>query len=124
MYIDAVNEYTKAIKTSLEPEQSLIFGTTEFNFIPYKASYYSIPVDIALYNNRALCYLRLKNFEEAINDCSSSLSIIQENPKALWRRAEAYYGLNKFNNSIEDLNKLKDMLENIDNKKRYSIFDI
>jgi len=114
---EAIDEYTKAINTAKSPEQSLVFGTSEFNFMPYKSSFYALPVDFALYNNRALCYLRLKKYEEAIEDCTEALKLKQDSEKALWRRSSAYQELKDYDMALKDLYKLKKLIENEEKNK-------
>jgi len=92
---EAINEYTLAINTAKSPDQTLVFGTSEFNFMPYKSSFYALPVDFALYTNRALCNLRLKKYKEAIDDCTEALYLQPDSQKALWRRSSAYQEIKK-----------------------------
>ncbi|XP_051015432.1 sperm-associated antigen 1 [Acomys russatus] len=47
----------------------------------------------AIYTNRALCYLKLGQFEEAKLDCDQALQIDSENVKACYRLALAQKGL-------------------------------
>jgi len=119
---EAIDEYTKAINTAKSPEQSLVFGTSEFNFMPYKSSFYALPVDFSLYNNRALCYLRLKKYEEAIEDCTEALKLKQDSEKALWRRSSAYQELKDYNMALKDLHKLKKLIENEEKNKNTKYF--
>ncbi|ORX46646.1 TPR-like protein, partial [Piromyces finnis] len=114
---DAISEYTIAINISKSPSQELVFGTKEFNFMPYKSSYYALPVDFSLYNNRALCYLRLKMYKEAIDDCTDALNLQPDSEKALWRRSTAYQELKDYNMALKDLYKLKNLIENEGNNK-------
>ncbi|ORX86879.1 hypothetical protein BCR32DRAFT_289678 [Anaeromyces robustus] len=109
---EAIEEYTIAINTAKSPDQELVFGTSELNFMPYKSSFYAVPVDFALYNNRALCYLRLKKYNEVINDCTEALNIQSNSIKALWRRASAYQELKNHELALKDLYKLKKLIEN------------
>lgn len=39
---------------------------------------------------RALCYLALKMYKDAISDCDEALRLDSANIKALYRRAQAY----------------------------------
>uniref|UniRef100_A0A8B7VW16 Sperm-associated antigen 1 n=1 Tax=Castor canadensis TaxID=51338 RepID=A0A8B7VW16_CASCN len=49
--------------------------------------------ECAVYTNRALCYLKLGQFEEAKQDCDQALQIDNGNVKACYRRALAHKGL-------------------------------
>ncbi len=58
---------------------------------------------VQLYNSRGLCNLKLKQYEEAIEDFSTSLDLEDENILAMTRRGEAK-ALNKdYLGAIEDL---------------------
>ncbi|XP_012664957.1 sperm-associated antigen 1 [Otolemur garnettii] len=62
--------------------------------------------ECAIYTNRALCYLKLCQFEEAKQDCDQALRIDDGNMKALYRRALAYKGLKNYQKSLTDLKKV------------------
>ncbi|XP_020944704.1 sperm-associated antigen 1 isoform X1 [Sus scrofa] len=62
--------------------------------------------DCAIYTNRALCYLKLCQFEEAKQDCDQALQIDHGNVKACYRRALAQKGLKNYQNSLNDLHKV------------------
>ncbi|XP_036987024.2 sperm-associated antigen 1 [Artibeus jamaicensis] len=62
--------------------------------------------ECAIYTNRALCYLKLCQFEEAKQDCDQALQIDNGNVKAYYRRALAHKGLKDYEKSINDLNKV------------------
>uniref|UniRef100_A0A4W2EFX9 Translocase of outer mitochondrial membrane 34 n=1 Tax=Bos indicus x Bos taurus TaxID=30522 RepID=A0A4W2EFX9_BOBOX len=49
--------------------------------------------ECAIYTNRALCYLKLGQFEEAKQDCEQALQMDHGNVKACYRRALAHKGL-------------------------------
>ncbi|EPY74841.1 Sperm-associated antigen 1-like protein [Camelus ferus] len=55
---------------------------------------------------RALCYLKLCQFEEAKQDCDQALQIDNRNVKACYRRALAHKGLKNYQKSLNDLNKV------------------
>ncbi|XP_014405687.1 PREDICTED: sperm-associated antigen 1 [Myotis brandtii] len=59
--------------------------------------------ECAIYTNRALCYLKLCQFEEAKQDCDQALRIDDGNVKACYRRALAHKGLKDYQNSLNDL---------------------
>ncbi|XP_012499041.1 PREDICTED: sperm-associated antigen 1 [Propithecus coquereli] len=62
--------------------------------------------ECAIYTNRALCYLKLRQFEEAKQDCDQALQIDDGNVKAWYRRALAHKGLKNYQKSLTDLNKV------------------
>nr|KAF6426875.1 sperm associated antigen 1 [Molossus molossus] len=62
--------------------------------------------ECAIYTNRALCYLKLCQFEEAKQDCDQALQIDNRNVKACYRRALAHKGLKNYQKSLNDLNKV------------------
>ncbi|XP_004402430.1 PREDICTED: sperm-associated antigen 1 [Odobenus rosmarus divergens] len=62
--------------------------------------------ECAIYTNRALCYLKLCQFEEAKQDCDQALQIDNGNVKACYRRALAHKGLKDYQKSLNDLNKV------------------
>ncbi|XP_040350052.1 sperm-associated antigen 1 isoform X4 [Herpailurus yagouaroundi] len=62
--------------------------------------------ECAIYTNRALCYLKLCQFEEAKQDCDRALEIDNRNVKACYRRALAHKGLKEYQKSLNDLNKV------------------
>lgn len=55
-----------------------------------------------LYKNRAAVYSKLGEFENVIRDCSASLDIVANDPKALFRRCCAYEQLGKFEEAYVD----------------------
>ncbi|XP_062865341.1 sperm-associated antigen 1A [Trichomycterus rosablanca] len=72
---------------------------------------YSECIDIkasesSVYTNRALCYLKLEQFEEAKQDCDSALQMEPDNKKAFYRRALAYKGLKDYLSSSSDLQEV------------------
>ncbi|XP_030890888.1 sperm-associated antigen 1 [Leptonychotes weddellii] len=62
--------------------------------------------ECAIYTNRALCYLKLHQFEEAKQDCDRALQIDDGSVKAHYRRALAHKGLKDYQKSLNDLNKV------------------
>ncbi|XP_004431345.1 PREDICTED: sperm-associated antigen 1 [Ceratotherium simum simum] len=62
--------------------------------------------ECAIYTNRALCYLKLGQFEEAKQDCDQALQIDNRNVKACYRRALAHKGLKNYQKSLNDFNKV------------------
>lgn len=64
------------------------------------------PTEVTTYTNRALCYLSLKMFSEAVQDCVAALQLDPVNVKALYRRAQAHKQLKDYKACVEDLNAL------------------
>ncbi|XP_078383577.1 sperm-associated antigen 1-like [Oculina patagonica] len=61
------------------------------------------PENVAVYTNRALCYLRLDQHELAIEDTTEALRLQPENVKALFRRALAKKALFQYDSAARDL---------------------
>ncbi|XP_007933021.1 sperm-associated antigen 1 [Orycteropus afer afer] len=78
-YTDAISKYSECLKITRE---------------------------CAIYTNRALCYLKLCQFEEAKYDCDKALEMDDGNVKAYYRRALAQKGLKNYQKSLNDLNKV------------------
>ncbi|KAM9285759.1 mitochondrial import receptor subunit TOM34 [Morus bassanus] len=62
--------------------------------------------ECATYTNRALCYLTLKQYKEAVQDCTEALRLDPKNVKALYRRAQALKELKDYKSSIADSKSL------------------
>ncbi|NXS99964.1 TOM34 protein, partial [Jacana jacana] len=62
--------------------------------------------ECATYTNRALCYLTLKQYKEAVQDCTEALKLDPKNVKALYRRAQALRELKDYKSSIVDIKSL------------------
>ncbi|KFP38851.1 Mitochondrial import receptor subunit TOM34, partial [Chlamydotis macqueenii] len=62
--------------------------------------------ECATYTNRALCYLALKQYKEAVQDCTEALKLDPKNVKALYRRAQALKELKDYKSSIADIKSL------------------
>ncbi|NXP07506.1 TOM34 protein, partial [Thinocorus orbignyianus] len=62
--------------------------------------------ECATYTNRALCYLTLKQYKEAVQDCTEALRLDPKNIKALYRRAQALKELKDYKSSIADIKSL------------------
>ncbi|KAM7364628.1 unc-45 myosin chaperone [Cochliomyia hominivorax] len=80
---EAIECYTKAIKIGEKHKELPVF-----------------------YKNRAAAYLKLEDFTKALNDCTNSLKLVPKDPKALFRRAQAYEGLKKFEEAYKDATDL------------------
>ncbi|XP_008933709.1 PREDICTED: mitochondrial import receptor subunit TOM34, partial [Merops nubicus] len=62
--------------------------------------------ECATYTNRALCYLALQQYQEAVQDCTGALRLEPNNVKALYRRAQAFKELKDYKSSIADIKSL------------------
>jgi len=59
-----------------------------------------------LFANRAACFLKLKQFEEVIKDCTKALELKPAYSKAIQRRALAFEELDKLTSALEDYQSL------------------
>nr|KAG5698914.1 hypothetical protein BaRGS_006808 [Batillaria attramentaria] len=55
-----------------------------------------------IYKNRAACRLKLDNHESAIEDATKSLELVDNDPKALYRRCQAYDALGRVEEAYRD----------------------
>eukprot|EP00771_Trimastix_marina_P002469 gnl/Trimastix_PCT/3599.p1 GENE.gnl/Trimastix_PCT/3599~~gnl/Trimastix_PCT/3599.p1 ORF type:complete len:195 (+),score=14.29 gnl/Trimastix_PCT/3599:50-634(+) len=55
---------------------------------------------LPLLNNRSGCYIKLKRFEEALEDTQAAVSIANANITALYFQGKAYEGMNQPDNAI------------------------
>lgn len=58
------------------------------------------------YKNRAATYLKLEKYSKALDDCSKSLDGCPNDPKALFRRFQAFEGLERFEEAYKDLRQI------------------
>lgn len=75
----AINAYSKAIKCGQQHKQLSTF-----------------------YKNRAAAYLKLEKYEQVVRDCDKSLELEPNEPKALYRRAQAKEQLGRFEEAYRD----------------------
>ncbi|OCT77005.1 hypothetical protein XELAEV_18032208mg [Xenopus laevis] len=111
------SQTTNPVEHGKSPEETLQALKTEGNEHVKKGQYreaekkYSECLKInaeecTLYTNRALCYLKLSEYDEARNDCECALQRDALNIKALYRRAQAYKGLEDYQSCANDLRKV------------------
>eukprot|EP00095_Tigriopus_kingsejongensis_P001782 snap_masked-scaffold225_size250570-processed-gene-1.3 protein:Tk01782 transcript:snap_masked-scaffold225_size250570-processed-gene-1.3-mRNA-1 annotation:"protein unc-45 homolog b" len=55
-----------------------------------------------LYKNRAAVHLKNEDYQEAVDDCQLSLDLVHNDPKALFRRAQAYEALDQVDLAYND----------------------
>ncbi|KFM57362.1 Peptidyl-prolyl cis-trans isomerase D, partial [Stegodyphus mimosarum] len=53
--------------------------------------------------NSAACKLKMKMYDRALEDCDEALDIEPKNPKALFRRGQAFHGKSDYERSLADL---------------------
>lgn len=78
-WTEAVDAYSKAIKVGEKHKQLPTF-----------------------YKNRAAAYLKLEKYEQVVKDCDKSLELEPNEPKALYRRAQAKEQLGRFEEAYRD----------------------
>ena len=61
---------------------------------------------VTFLKNRAACYLKLKQFTSALDDCTQALQIDPDDVKALYRRALAYEASGNLTEAFNDLKYL------------------
>ncbi|XP_029946754.1 mitochondrial import receptor subunit TOM34 [Salarias fasciatus] len=72
----------------------------------YSQSLKHNPTEVTTYTNRALCYLSVKQYRDAVRDCDKALTMDGRNVKALYRRAQAHRELQNLRACVDDLNSL------------------
>jgi molecular chaperone DnaK (HSP70) len=60
-------------------------------------------VKVKLHGNLALCFLKMKEYRKAINNCSDGISVDKTNSKLYFRRATAYYAQKKISEAVKDV---------------------
>ncbi|GAB2267480.1 hypothetical protein Dimus_002463 [Dionaea muscipula] len=68
--------------------------------------------------NRSMCYLKLGKYEETVKECTKALELNQAYTKVLFRRAEAYEKLERFDDAINDMKKILDLDPSNDHARR------
>ncbi|TYJ37440.1 hypothetical protein E1A91_A05G376000v1 [Gossypium mustelinum] len=61
------------------------------------------------HSNRAVCFLKLVNYEETIKECNKALELNASYMKALVRRGEAHEKLEHFEEAIADMKKILEL---------------
>ncbi|KAH9490559.1 Protein unc-45 B [Bulinus truncatus] len=78
-------------------EEALSYYTKALDSGPIKDTEKAV-----LFKNRAACYLKLNKFQEAAEDASQSLELSPNDPKALFRRCQAYDQLGRVEDAFKD----------------------
>ena len=95
-YKEAVELYTNALKICATEDKDMI---------------------VALYKNRAACWLKLKRHEDAISDCKAAIQLAPSDVKALYRLAQALEGKKLYSEAMKHIKHLL----SIDPKNREAI---
>jgi len=85
LYDEAIEHYTKALE--LAPPEDTKFRA-------------------ACHNNRAACHATSHRYKEVVKDCTKVLQLEKDNIKALLRRGLAYEPLEKYNEAMEDMQRV------------------
>ena len=83
-FLEALDKYNEAIKLKVETKKNAVY-----------------------YSNRAYVNLKLENYGSTIEDANMAIKIDPEFTKAYFRRAEAYFLLNKYGEALKDYIYLK-----------------
>lgn len=76
----ALEKYTQAIQISTEERDKAV-----------------------LFKNRAAVHLKCEDFDKTVKDCTQCLELTPKDPKALFRRAQAYESLEQFEKAYADV---------------------
>ena len=57
----------------------------------------------SLHSNLASCYLQMGEWKKCLEQCNKVLLVESKNMKALYRRGQAYMGLDEYSNAVQDL---------------------
>ncbi|KAK7476480.1 hypothetical protein BaRGS_00032315 [Batillaria attramentaria] len=102
--VKAVREKDKGNEAfhSRDFEESIVYYTRSISIAPLAATY----------NNRALAYLRLSKWDEAVKDCNYVLKMEPQNLKALLRRGTALKGKGDMTRAGQDMRKVLEVEPN------------
>ncbi|GIX82467.1 peptidyl-prolyl cis-trans isomerase D [Caerostris extrusa] len=94
-YITANMKYKKALR--------YLNKLHEINEVDYDLEKRLNTVVLPCILNSAACKLKLKLYDRALEDCDEALDIEAKNPKALYRRGQAFHGKGDYDRSLADL---------------------
>ncbi|XP_063227594.1 sperm-associated antigen 1 [Bacillus rossius redtenbacheri] len=89
-YVDALCHYTRCLQLRESPD---------------------------VYNNRAMAYLKLERYSEAIKDCDTVLTMDPDNAKAYYRRSSAYQKLSNFIQARDDMARVLELQPDLQTAK-------
>lgn len=67
---------------------------------------------INLHNNRALIFLKKKDFKNALLETEKTLDMDEKNVKALLRKGKVWYSLQQYEDALDIYNKVLELLPN------------
>lgn len=102
--VKAVREKDKGNEAfhSHDYEECILYYTRSISIAPLAATY----------NNRALAYLRLSRWDEAVRDCNYVLKLEPQNIKALLRRGTGLKGKGDMSRAAQDMKAVLEMEPN------------
>ena len=115
-YLESIDVYSQAIEICNNPPQKLLDDYLAANPDRIYKSFQkfmkldSLQVDPRLWMNRAFAYLKLRKFQEALDDCECVLQKEPHNVKAMWRKIEAQRGLQQFSKAVETTVSLQNIV--------------
>ncbi|NWW53825.1 TOM34 protein, partial [Pedionomus torquatus] len=103
---DQISAGTERAQTLKEEGNELVKKGNHKGAVEKYSESLQLKQECATYTNRALCYLTLKQYKEAVQDCTEALRLDPKNVKALYRRAQALKELKDYKSSIADIKSL------------------
>jgi peptidyl-prolyl isomerase D len=91
-YSEAIAKYTKAV-----------------DYLPSTDSEEKTQLELSLHLNLAACYLKEKQYEEAVESCNKVLKQSPKNTKALYRLGQAQYELGKLEEAKKTFQKAQEL---------------
>lgn len=104
-------EFITTVEAEFEANKEKLTGNEFFKSGDYEEAieHYTNSIKVkatpAGYTNRAISYIKIKKFEEAIADCHAALKIDSKNFKAHLRIAEGYEHINKHEEAIKHIDQ-------------------
>jgi len=81
----------------------------EFNFEEKGSQNAMQAMKLSSYLNAAASQLKLKKYKEALQNCDKALVIDSQNPKAFFRRGQAYFGIDEWDEALKDFAKASEI---------------
>ncbi|KAK5864466.1 hypothetical protein PBY51_015705 [Eleginops maclovinus] len=91
----AINKYSKALR----------YMEVSGDLLEEAAQKKLEPTALSCFLNTAACYLKMQQWQDAVDSCNEAIELDQANTKALFRRAQAWQGLKENSQAMVDLKK-------------------